>query len=339
MEFIYDLGLFSAKALVLVIAILAVVIGVFASASKGKAEKGQLSLTNISDNLQALKGELNEQLLSKKAYKAYEKTQKQQQKEAEKAAEKSPQSRLFVVDFKAGIDAAEVANLREEISAILSVAEKGDSVLVKVESGGGVVHGYGLAASQLDRVRQAEIELIVAIDKVAASGGYMMACVANKILSAPFAIVGSIGVVAQLPNFNKLLKKHDIDYEQHTAGDFKRTLTLFGENTDEGREKFQQEIEQTHELFKTFVSNYRPQLDIDKVATGEHWFGQQALTLNLVDELTTSDDYLLTQAQLQPVFKVEYKTKKTLADRIAGNASIAISQTLSQLVSRWQNKG
>ena len=190
-----------------------------------------------------------------------------------------------MVDFKGSIDAGEVASLREEISAILTIADKGDEVIVNVESGGGMVHGYGLASSQLDRLRKAEIPLSICVDKVAASGGYMMACVANKVYAAPFAIVGSIGVVAQVPNFNRLLKKHDIDYEQHTAGDFKRTLTIFGENTDEGREKFQKELEETHVLFKAFISKYRPELDIAKVATGEHWYGQQAIELGLIDEV------------------------------------------------------
>ena len=105
-------------------------------------------------------------------------------------------------------------------------------------------------------------------DKVAASGGYMMACIGDRILSAPFAVLGSIGVVAQIPNLHRLLKKHDVDYEVLTAGEYKRTLTVFGENTDKGRQKFQEDLELTHVLFKDFVSRYRPQLDIDQVLGG-----------------------------------------------------------------------
>ena len=236
--------------------------------------------------------------------------------------------------LKQSIDAAEVASLREEISAILTIAEKGDEVIVNVESGGGMVHGYGLASSQLDRLRQAEILLTICVDKVAASGGYMMACVANKIYAAPFAIVGSIGVVAQLPNFNRLLKKHEIDYEQHTAGDFKRTLTVFGENTDEGRQKFQQELEETHELFKAFVTKYRPQLDLAKVATGEHWYGQQAIELGLIDAISTSDDVLMQLAGERTVYKLRYQVRKKLADKIAHGASLSVNAIFNRLVEK-----
>ncbi|MCL1124988.1 protease SohB [Shewanella surugensis] len=340
MEFLYEYGLFFAKTLTLVIAILAVVIVILGTAVKQKSGKGELSLTNMSEQLQSLKHHLNEDLMSKKQFKAYEKQLKETQKEKDKAEKSdkdaSPESKTFVIDFKGSIDAHEVSSLREEISAVLAIATSHDEVLVNVESGGGMVHGYGLASSQLDRIRQAGIPLSICIDKVAASGGYMMACVANKIYSAPFAIVGSIGVVAQVPNFNKLLKKHDIDYEQHTAGNFKRTLTVFGENTDEGREKFQQELEETHVLFKAFIAKYRPELDLDKVATGEHWYGQQAIELGLVDEISTSDDVIMTLANNRSVYKVQYKMKKKLSDKIAHGASLSVNSIMNQFAEKNQ---
>ncbi|MCL1043436.1 protease SohB [Shewanella marisflavi] len=338
MEFLYEYGLFLAKAVTIVIAIVAVVVLVLASAVKQKADKGELKLTNVTDELKSLKHDLKEELLSKKQFKAYEKALKAEEKAKEKAEKSDAPSspRVFVLDFKGSIDAGEVASLREEISAVLAVAEKGDEVVVNVESGGGMVHGYGLAASQLDRLRNAEIPLTICVDKVAASGGYMMACVANEIYAAPFAIVGSIGVVAQIPNFNRLLKKHDIDYEQHTAGDFKRTLTVFGENTDEGREKFQQELEETHVLFKAFISKYRPELDIAKVATGEHWYGQQALDLGLIDALSTSDDVVMKLAQEKTVIKVRYQIKKKIADKIAHSASLAVNAVFDRLAEKNQ---
>ena len=130
--------------------------------------------------------------------------------------------------------------------------------MVRLESGGGLVHGYGLAAAQLVRLKDAGLTLTVCVDKVAASGGYMMACVADKVVAAPFAVIGSIGVVSQLPNFHKWLKNHDVDYEMFTAGDYKRTVTVFGENDAEDRAKYQEELEQTHALFKHFVNTYRP---------------------------------------------------------------------------------
>ncbi|KPZ71737.1 putative protease SohB [Shewanella sp. P1-14-1] len=332
MEFLSEYGMFLAKAVTIVVAILAVVIVVLASSMKQKADKGELKLTNMTDELKQLEKELKEELLSKKQYKAYEKQVKADEKAAEK--DETTPSKVFVIDFKGSIDAGEVASLREEITAILTIAEKDDQVLVNVESGGGMVHGYGLASSQLDRLKQANIPLTICIDKVAASGGYMMACVADKVYAAPFAIVGSIGVVAQLPNFSRLLKKHDIDYEQHTAGDFKRTLTVFGENTDEGREKFQEELEETHVLFKEFVSKYRPEMDIAKVATGEHWYGQQAIELGLIDAISTSDDVILSLVKEHQVIKIKYQMKKKLADKIAHGASLSVDGVINRLMER-----
>ncbi|MDT3319941.1 protease SohB [Shewanella sp. SP1S2-4] len=334
MEFLYEYGMFLAKAVTIVVAIVAVIIVVLASTVKHKSDKGELRITNLSEELEELKHGLKEELLSKKQFKAYEKQLKAEEKAKDKAADDASTGKVFVIDFKGSIDAAEVASLREEISAILAIAEKGDEVVVNVESGGGMVHGYGLASSQLDRLRQADIPLTVCVDKVAASGGYMMACVANKIYAAPFAIVGSIGVVAQLPNFNRLLKKHEIDYEQHTAGNFKRTLTVFGENSDEGRQKFQEELEETHVLFKAFVGKYRPELDLVKVATGEHWYGQQAIELGLVDAISTSDDVIMSLAAERTVYKMRYQVRKKLAAKIAHGASLSVNAIFNRLIEK-----
>jgi serine protease SohB len=179
-----------------------------------------------------------------------------------------------------------------------------------------MVHAYGLAAAQLARIRQRGIPLIVTVDKVAASGGYLMACIADKIFAAPFAIIGSIGVIVQLPNFHRLLKEKNIDFEQLTAGNYKRTLTLFGENTEAGREKLHQEIEEVHHLFKQLIHENRPQLDIEKVATGEHWLAKQAIEFKLVDELRTSDDYLLEQSNTANLFEVRYEVKKSFIEKL-----------------------
>ncbi|GGI84010.1 protease SohB [Shewanella gelidii] len=334
--------MFFAKAVTFVAAVAAIVMIVVAAGMKPKGDKGELKITNLTEDLDELKHGMKQELLPKKAFKAYEKQRKAEQKAKEKAADSNGKPtdkrdmRIFVLDFNGSIDAKEVSALREEVSAIIAIYEKGDEVIVNVESGGGMVHGYGLASSQLDRLRQAKIPLSICVDKVAASGGYMMACVAEKIYAAPFAIVGSIGVVAQLPNFNRLLKKHEIDYEQHTAGDFKRTLTVFGENTDEGREKFQQELEETHVLFKSFIAQYRPNVDLEKVATGEHWYGQQAIELGLVDEISTSDDVIMALAKERTVLKLKYKTRKTLADKVAHGASASFSAIFDQFASKNQ---
>lgn len=230
--------------------------------------------------------------------------------------------KIFVLDFKGDIQASAVENLREEITLILATAKAGrDRIVVRLESPGGMVHGYGLAAAQLVRLRDAGFHLKICVDKVAASGGYMMACIANEIIAAPFAIVGSIGVVAQVPNFNRLLKEHNVDFELYTAGQYKRTVTMFGENTPEGKAKFEEELQQTHVLFKHFVEKYRPQLNVDKVATGEHWYGEDALDLNLVDKLQTSDEYLLALLPQHDVYVINTRKKATLGEKLGLQAA------------------
>ncbi|EHU1922380.1 protease SohB [Acinetobacter baumannii] len=243
--------------------------------------------------------------------------------------------KIFVLDFKGDIQASAVENLREEITLILATAKAGrDRVVVRLESPGGMVHGYGLAAAQLVRLRDAGFHLTICVDKVAASGGYMMACIANEIISAPFAVVGSIGVVAQVPNFNRLLKEHNVDFELYTAGQYKRTVTMFGENTPEGKAKFEEELQQTHVLFKHFVEKYRPQLNVDKVATGEHWYGQDALDLNLVDKLQTSDEYLLALLPQHDVYVINTRKKATLGEKLGLQAA----QMADSLIPTVMNK-
>lgn len=245
-----------------------------------------------------------------------------QQLSKEARARKKTNQKIYVLDFKGDMAASAVESLREEITLLLSTAKAGrDRVIVRLESPGGMVHGYGLAAAQLVRLREAGFHVTICVDKVAASGGYMMACIANEVLSAPFAIVGSIGVVAQVPNFNRLLKENKIDFELYTAGQYKRTVTMFGENTEEGKTKFEEELQQTHALFKHFVEKYRPQLNVEKVATGEHWYGQDALDLNLVDKLQTSDEYLLGLLPQHDVYLIQTRKKPTLGEKLGLQAA------------------
>lgn len=243
--------------------------------------------------------------------------------------------KIFVLDFKGDIQASAVENLREEITLILATAKAGrDRIVVRLESPGGMVHGYGLAAAQLVRLRDAGFHLTICVDKVAASGGYMMACIANEIIAAPFAIVGSIGVVAQVPNFNRLLKEHNVDFELYTAGQYKRTVTMFGENTPEGKAKFEEELQQTHVLFKHFVEKYRPQLNVDKVATGEHWYGEDALDFNLVDKLQTSDEYLLALLPQHDVYVINTRKKATLGEKLGLQAAQMADSLIPTVMSK-----
>lgn len=252
----------------------------------------------------------------------FELLQLSQQFSKEARARKKNNQKIYVLDFKGDMAASAVESLREEITLILSTAKAGrDRVLLRLESPGGMVHGYGLAAAQLVRLRNAGFHLTICVDKVAASGGYMMACIANEIVSAPFAVLGSIGVVAQVPNFNRLLKEHNVDFELYTAGQYKRTVTMFGENTEEGKAKFEEELQQTHRLFKHFIEKYRPQLNVEKVATGEHWYGEDAMDLNLVDKLQTSDEYLLSLLTQHDVYLIQTRRKPTLGEKLGLQAA------------------
>jgi serine protease SohB len=223
--------------------------------------------------------------------------------------------RLFVLSFKGDIQASAVESLRREITAIIQIAQPEDEVLLRLNNSGGYVHTHGLAASQLTRITKAGYKLTISIDQVAASGGYMMACVGHNILAAPFAIIGSIGVVAQVPNVHRLLKKHEIDVELHTAGQFKRTLTLLGENTEEGREKFIEDLHKTHDLFQDFVRSQREKVNVEEVATGETWYGSSALEVGLVDEVKTSDEFILECLTHYEIFSLEHQRKKRVSEK------------------------
>jgi serine protease SohB len=322
--FFFEYGLFAAKMITILAITLAAIAGCIILFSTRQQEKESIQIEKINDKFDNMRDALEETLLSKDEYKALKKDRKKEDKAEEKrikiqlkGEQESLRPRLFVLRFDGDMHASEVDSLRESITAILLVAKKEDEVLIILDSGGGLVHNYGLAASELHRIRQRNIPLVVSIDLVAASGGYMMAAVANKIIAAPFAIVGSIGVLAQVPNFFRFLKKHDIDIEQHTAGEYKTTLTMLGENTNKAREKFREELEDTHLLFKQFVHENRPSLDIEKLATGEHWYGTQAVDLKLVDELMTSDDYLLAKNETTDIYEVSYVFSETLTDKLS----------------------
>jgi len=342
-ELLSQYGLFLAKIATVVIAI-AVVAVLIVNLTQRKRQRGELRITRLSEQYQEMQEEMSLALLDTHQQKLWHKAQKKKHKQEAKAAKakaklNAPQDkvipRVYVLDFKGSMDAHEVASLREEVTAVLAVATPQDQVVVRLESPGGVVHGYGLAASQLQRLREKQIPLTVAVDKVAASGGYMMACVADNIVAAPFAIIGSIGVVAQIPNFNRFLKNKEIDIELHTAGQYKRTLTLLGENTEEGRQKFREDLNETHHLFKDFVHRMRPTLDIEQVATGEHWYGVQALEKGLVDAVGTSDDLLLNLMDGRELVGVRFTQRKRLLDRFTNSAA----ESADRLLLRWLQRG
>ncbi len=299
----------------------------------------ELKVLNLNDIQEQRREDLLEATQGKAALKQFKKSMAKKAKQALKLKAKGKKkdkdnkdnkdAQVFVLDFDGDMKASAVQHLREEISTLISTANKGDEVIIRLESPGGVVHGYGLAAAQLVRLKDAGLTLTICVDKVAASGGYMMACVADKIIAAPFAVIGSIGVVSQLPNFHKWLKNHDVDYEMFTAGDYKRTVTVFGENDAADRAKYQEELEQTHELFKHFVSTYRPALDVAKIATGEHWYGEDALKLKLIDSLQTSDSYILERMEAQQVYALHSRQKPSFAEKLGFAAAAEATLNLA----------
>jgi|TARA_B110000914_G_scaffold131355_1_gene114757 serine protease SohB len=327
-ELLSNYGLFLLKTLTVVISI--VLILSFIMSTRNNKTEGDITIKNINEEFSLLEENIKKNLLGKSEFKKFIKLRKKNKKTNGK--------RLFVLDFKGNIKASEIVSLRREISGIILSYQKSDEVLLRLENSGGTVHEHGLAAAQLKRLKDKNIPLTICVDKVAASGGYMMACVANKIIASPFAIIGSIGVLAQVPNFNKLLKNKGIDFEQHTAGNYKRTVTMFGENTDKDREKLGEQLQDIHILFKNFITTNRKNIDIDKVATGEYWYGPKALELNLIDGIMTSDEYILSMINEFEIFHIQYKKLKTLSDKISKISSSASSKVFNMLEQKNHDK-
>ncbi len=282
-----------------------------------------LELVDLGERYRTMADTIRHATLSQRAYRRFVKDERK----AERAREKSDavRRRIFVIDFSGDLMATEVDALRETVSALLMVARDDDEVVVRLENAGGAVAEHGLAAAQLQRIRARGLALTVAVDTVAASGGYLMACVANRILAAPFAVIGSIGVLAELPNFHRLLERHGVDFELHTAGEHKRTITLFGENDEAGRAKLREQLTATHELFKGYIREQREGLDVEQVATGDYWHGRQAKAIGLVDEVCTSDDYLLAACEDADVLKLRYEVKKAPVERLLAAVRLSLA--------------
>ncbi|MEX0962992.1 MAG: protease SohB [Pseudohongiellaceae bacterium] len=357
MEYFIQYGMFLAKAATIVVAIVIVLGAISASGNRQRksGKKGQIRVTHLNEHFDEMKDTLRHSVLEKDQLKQIHKSEKKQSKleskeqaKAEKEAAKKLETdvaevdaavlarkkRVYVLSFTGNIAADEVSSLREEITAVLTLAEPRDEVVLRLESPGGMVHAYGLASSQLLRIKNKQIPLTICVDKVAASGGYMMACLADRLVAAPFAIIGSIGVLVQLPNFHRLLKKNEIDFEIISAGEFKRTLTQFGEITQKGRDKVQEEVETMHDIFKAWIKNHRPSVEIDKIATGETWVGTQAKERYMVDEIKTSDECIVTACESADVYEIEYEVPQSLQEKIGG----AFQGTVEKLFSSWIGK-
>jgi len=331
MEHFIELGLFASK-VVLVFLLLVGVVALISGLIMRQKMRPELEIEHINQRLDDLEDMIQSVVLSKKDLKEYHKENKKREKDREREEKEHKLKHIYFLKFDGDIRALAVDELRDEITAVLTVAKPGDEAVISIESPGGTVHGYGLAAAQIIRLKNAGLQVTACVDRVAASGGYMMACTAHKILAAPFAIVGSIGVLAQVPNFNRFLKKHDVDYEEITSGEYKRTVSILGEITEKGRSKFTEQIVDTHALFKEFVHGERPRVDIHKVATGEYWYGIRAKELNLIDDVMTSDEYLLSQRRSAQIYSIKYHPKKSLGDKLTEVISATSERVLSRAV-------
>lgn len=239
-------------------------------------------------------------------------------KKAQKAAQKEKGSCLYVIDFDGDMQASNTVQLAETTSCLLPLLRSTDKVLVRVKSSGGLVPHYGYAASQLSRLRS-KASLTVAIDHIAASGGYLMACVAHEIIAAPFAIVGSIGVVGLVPNVHPLLKNHGIDVHEHTAGEYKRSLSPWAAVTPEKVQRYEHELSMTHELFQEFVQQYRPNLEPEVLQTGEYRYAARSVgDTGLVDKVQSSDDFIAEHLPKYHVIFVTCREEKSVWQRLSG---------------------
>ena len=331
MELLFDYLGFLAKTATIVVAALIILSAVASQRAMRGAPMGHIQVVRLNELLHDMRRTIEDAGLPQSAAK---KQRKRDAKARKKERHDEARRRVFVLSFEGDLAASGVDSLRREISAVLGTARDEDEVVVRLDSAGGMVHGYGLGASQLARIRGKGIRLTVAVDKIAASGGYMMAAVADRILAAPFAVVGSIGVVAQIPNVHRLLKKHDVDVEVLTAGRYKRTLDLLGENTAEGREKLRDELHDAHALFQEFIGSYRSGLDLETVSTGEAWYGQRALDRSLVDELVTSDEYLASACDEADIFEVSWVQPKKPIERLFGQATLAVGKLIDRFMDR-----
>ena len=336
MPFWLDIAAFLVKAIIIVAAIggLALLIARLARSGEEKDDESKIKVHSLNERYDRMRDDLSAPLLDRKARRALRKARKKERKTA-----KSDEGarRVYVLGFKGDMRASAVKRLAHEIDAVLMVARaEKDEVALRLESPGGTVTGYGLAAAEILRLRERKVKVTALVDQVAASGGYMMACAADRIVAAPFAVVGSIGVVAPIPNLHRLLKKNDVDFEEMTAGEYKRSVSVLGEITPAGREHFREKLDDTHQAFKDHVARCRPRLDIARVATGDTWLASDALPLGLVDEIMTGDAWLFRAREGARLVEVTTEAHKTLMERLMGGIGVASRKIAEAAIARMR---
>jgi serine protease SohB len=336
MAFWLDIAAFVIKALIIVAAIAALAILIARLARSGEAKEKEIKVKSLNERYDDMRDTMDGALLDKKERKALARTRKKEAKASAKTRRgQEPGKRIYVLSFKGDLRASAVKRLGAEIDAVLIAARpQTDEAVIRIESPGGTVTGYGLAAAEILRLREHNIKVTASVDQVAASGGYMMACAADRIVAAPFAVVGSIGVVAPVPNLHRLLQKNEIDFEEMTSGEFKRTVSVLGEITPAGREHFRGKLEDTHEAFKSHVARCRPNADMAKVANGDHWLAREALALGLVDELATGDELLFRARDSARLYEVSTEARKNLLQQLLSGFGAAAQKAVDLMAAR-----
>lgn len=339
MPFWLDIAAFLVKALILVAAIgaIALLIARLARGDHDKDDEPQIKVRPLNARYDAMRDALNAVFLDRKGLKAAGKARK---KEKKAGVHDDGRRRIYVLAFKGDMRASAVRRFGREIDAVLTVARAGeDEVALRLESPGGTVTGYGLAAAEILRLRERKVKVTALVDQVAASGGYMMAVAADRIVAAPFAVVGSIGVVAPIPNLHRLLKKNDVDFEEMTAGEYKRSVSLLGEITPSGREHFRGKLDDMHDAFKAHVARCRPGVDIDAVANGDTWLASEAAPLGLVDEIMTGDEWLFRARESARLIEVASEARKTLMQQLLGGLGVAARSAADFAAARLARRG
>ncbi len=249
-----------------------------------------------------------------------------------------PPPRLAVLRFQGlrDLNASGDQRLSEAIDEVLVNRDHFEEAVVIIDSPGGTTHGYGHAYALLERLSASGLKVTACIDRIGASGGYLMALPADRILAGPFAIVGSVGVVAGIPNVKRLLEEKGVSYRLFVAGDKKRVVHFADDDGPEVREYMDEKLAGIHTQFLQAVEKHRgDRVKLDEVRSGDHWSAEESVEkgLGLVDELQTSAEYLLERNREVALVMIERRVDIT--ERFAGYLAARLSARVASLFTRW----
>ncbi len=207
-----------------------------------------------------------------------------------------PNGDIAIVEVKGPIFDSEAINEKlEKFRKAPSVK----AVVLRVDSPGGAVGPSQEIYSEVKRLA-AEKKVVVSMGAVAASGGYYLSIPATKILANPGTLTGSIGVLIEHIEVDELLKWAKISAETITAGEMKDAGSLFRKMKPEERAYFDEILKNMHQQFRLALSEGRkiPMDEVEKIADGRVYTGEQALALKLVDQLGDLQDAILVAKDL-----------------------------------------